>query len=343
MRTSVLLSTIIFVLLSSCKKESGNAPETILLPSSIVHTHGRGTDPLHPQSDLYVLDRTGNDRVLVDSTGINNYASWSPNGRHVVFQGNRNRPTEIYLISADGTNERNLSNDPDFDEHPIWSPDGSKILFRSYRGGMIDLYIVDTSGQNLHNITPFNLRDDEPSWSSNGSRIAYVGLREGNREIYVTDPTGLNHLNVTNTPSENEYVPSWSPDGSTIAYTLKGQLYTVAFTGGVRSQLTSQQDSVMNSQPQWSPDGDYILYQTNGNAIYRVKRDGSSAIMLTSDPVTPGIGDHSPRWSPDGNSIVFTSYRTGQVQIFLMTRDGSGVQQLTFSANGNAMPEWAPR
>ena len=333
----VHFSSIVLVLLGSCKKDNSTAPE-MLLPTRIVHTHGRGSDPLNPQSDLYVLDQAGNDRVLVDSMGINNFPKWSPDGRRIVFQGNRGRPTEIYLINADGSGERNLSNDPDFDEHPIWSPDGGKILFRGLRNGDFDLWVVDTNGQNLRNITPFNLRDDQPSWASNG-RIAYVGLREGNREIYVTDPMGLNHEKVTNTLSENEYVPSWSPDGSTIAYTLNGQLYTIAFPGGVRRQLTSQQDSVVNSQPQWSPDGNNILYQTKSDEIWRVNSNGSNPVNLTSNPAR----DSYPRWSSDGSSIAFESYRSGDVQIFLMTRDGSRVQQLTSSANGNAMPEWAPR
>ncbi|MEO8167625.1 MAG: hypothetical protein ABI623_05205, partial [bacterium] len=111
MKTSIHSVAIILVLLSSCKKDSGTGPETVLLPAAIVHTHG-GNVP--QQSQLAVLDRSGNDRVVVDSIGINNYASWSPDGRHIAFQGNRGRPTEIYLINADGSGERNLSNDPDF-------------------------------------------------------------------------------------------------------------------------------------------------------------------------------------------------------------------------------------
>jgi len=340
MKYLIFCCSSVLVLFVSCRQNRTTEPEASLLPSAIVHT--RGGD-ITQSSQLVVLDRLLRERVVVDSVGINNFPKWSPDRKRIVFQGNRNRPTDIYLVNADGSNERNLSNDPDFDEHPIWSPDGSRILFRGYRGGEIDLYIVDTSGQNLRDITPFNLRDDEPCWSSDGSRIAYVGAREGNQEIYVTDPMGLNHENITNSPNENEFAPSWSPDGSTIAYTLNGHLYTILFPGGMRRQLTLQPDSVLNSQPQWSPDGNFILYQTNINAIYRVKRDGSSAMMLTSDPATPGIADHSPRWSPDGSSIAFTSYRTGQVQIFLMNRDGGNVQQLTFSANGNAVPEWAPQ
>src|SRR3712207_3404046 len=67
---------------------------------------------------------------------LNINPSWSPDGRQLVFQTDRHgRRTELYIVDADGSGERQLTwNDAD-DTPPAWSPDGSQILFDSNRDG----------------------------------------------------------------------------------------------------------------------------------------------------------------------------------------------------------------
>jgi Tol biopolymer transport system component len=48
-----------------------------------------------------------------------------------------------------------------------------------------------------------------------------------------------------------------------------------------------------------------------------------------------------PRWSPDGNRVAFSSRRTGNYEIWIINRDGSGLRQLTQSQGGHYSP-WSP-
>lgn len=72
------------------------------------------------------------------------YPSVSPDGTTLLYRkvfwetGNgsdRTRNSEIVIANVDGSNERNLTNDPSYDVYPIWSHDGRWVYFSSVRSG----------------------------------------------------------------------------------------------------------------------------------------------------------------------------------------------------------------
>ncbi|BAJ65162.1 TolB family protein [Anaerolinea thermophila] len=78
---------------------------------------------------------------------------------------------------------------------------------------------------------------------------------------------------------------------------------------------------------QWSPDGEEIAFTYNagdgqGTSIYLIRPDGSGLRKLASRAA-------EPVWSPDGSQIYFFSNLTGQVEIWRIRRDGSGLQQVS--------------
>jgi TolB protein len=48
------------------------------------------------------------------------FPSWSPDGTRIVFYSNRDGPAQIYVMDADGSNQRNISNNPYHDKNPVW-------------------------------------------------------------------------------------------------------------------------------------------------------------------------------------------------------------------------------
>ena len=83
----------------------------------------------------------------------NSHPSWSPDGKQIVFHSDRDGNQEIYLMNADGSNIRRLTNNPSIDRGPFWSPDGKKIGFHSDRTGDLDIYTMNVDGSNQTNLT----------------------------------------------------------------------------------------------------------------------------------------------------------------------------------------------
>jgi Periplasmic protease len=98
--------------------------------------------------------------------------------------------------------------------------------------------------------------------------------------------------------------PAISPDGKTIAFTFKGDIYTVATTGGVAKQLTT--NPAYDFMPVWSPDGKQITFSSDRNSnldIYIMPAEGGAPTRLTFH----SRSEYPSCFSPDGKNILFTS------------------------------------
>jgi Tol biopolymer transport system component len=118
---------------------------------------------------------------------------------------------EIWVINADGTNERRVTNNSTADADPAWLPDGAKIIFGKGGSGIA---VINLDGTNETNLTN-GATDGKPAWSSDGTRIAFV-RREGNGGIFVMDATGANQVRIVadqaTQPGRNENDnPAWQP------------------------------------------------------------------------------------------------------------------------------------
>ncbi|MBS0205996.1 MAG: PD40 domain-containing protein [Planctomycetes bacterium] len=123
-------------------------------------------------------------RPLTDSTGINNWPSYSHDGRSIVFGSSRDGNFEIYRMNADGTNVQRLTDNPWQDSRPRFSPDGQRIAFTSHRDGNAEIYTMHADGSHQHRITENDERDDFAEWHLDGKQLVMVGERDGKHDLY---------------------------------------------------------------------------------------------------------------------------------------------------------------
>jgi Tol biopolymer transport system component len=255
------------------------------------------------------------------------------NGR-IAFDSRRDGAPEIYVMSADGSGQTNLTQNEAFDAWPAWSPDGTRIAFETLRDGDREIYVMNADGSAQANLTNHPGLDGSAAWSPDGTRIAFVSFRDGNFEICVMNADGSGQVNLTNHPALDG-APAWSPDGSRIAFASERdgirEIYVMDADGSGQTRLTN--DTYFDSLPDWSPDGTRIAFHSERGDldIYVMNADGSDPTLLI-----PSAAD--PSWSPDGTRIAFLR----GTDIHAANADGSAQVNLTNTPTFDGAPHWGP-
>jgi Tol biopolymer transport system component len=334
------------------------------LPTRLTTNPAADVDPVWSPDGTRIAfesDRDGNPEIYVmnaDGTGptrlTNNPASdtqpcWSPDGSRIVFTSLRDGNFEIYVMNADGTSQTNLSQNAASDGDPAWSPDGTRIAFYSTRISLFnaEIYVMQADGSSPTRITFQSAADLNPSWSPDSNKIAFRSDRDGNAEIYWTDAAGASLFRLTNNAAFDQR-PVWSPDGLEVAFVSSrdgnDEVYRVGLFGGSAIRLTFA--SGTEGGPDWQRLPPYpaqpteeLVFANEDWAIWIMYSDGSSQRPLAS---IPGLDLLQPAWSPDGTRIAVTTAVGIDLEVGIVSGDGSGLIELTDHAAQDAQPDWSP-
>lgn len=265
----------------------------------------------------------------------------------------RGRSTSVYLINADGTNERKWLENPNGFRKIAWSPDGKFVALNQFadKGGS-HLIVMELRTGKQKNITNrwhrLEMNFFLPTWSGDGRRLALVCSPRGELPPSICtirmDGDGLKQ--ITNAFHENNHEhsnPSWSPNQEKIAFTVgdvdkkKRGIFVMDRNGKNRVLLSPK-----GQTPAWSPDGTKIAFYSNLHNIaqvdiYVMNADGANVVRLTDDPAP----DRLPAWSPDGQWVAFMSSvnKTGW-DIYIVNAHGGDKIRVTQHPDADTRPTW---
>jgi hypothetical protein len=169
--------------------------------------------------DIWLLDEDGRQLVRLTTDPAEEFGpAWSPDERQVAFTSKRDGHAEIYVVNADGTAERRLTqNTADRSLNPSWSPDARQIAFYLEKGdGRDQIIVIGVDGSNPINVTNDSFNNVYPGWTPDG-RVMYGQSLKGTPapKVFVVDRDGRNKQALLNLES---FYARYSPDGSKIAY-----------------------------------------------------------------------------------------------------------------------------
>jgi Tol biopolymer transport system component len=188
-----------------------DAETTVSRNGKLVFTSTRDGD-----LDIYTMDPNGkNVRRITNELGYDGGPFWSNDGKQIVYRAhhpqepkekedylallkqNLIRPTklEIWVMNADGSNKRQVTNNSKANFAPFFFPDGKRIIFSSNmddpKGRNFDLYKINVDGSGLERITTHETFDGFPMFSPDGRKLVFASNRNaasrGDTNIFIAD------------------------------------------------------------------------------------------------------------------------------------------------------------
>lgn len=305
--------------------------------------------------DIFVIDSNGTGlKRLTENAMIDTDAAWSPDGKQIVFASNRSGEFQLYVMDTDGQNERQLYAAPAIQmRHPAWSPDGKWIAFVTQKGPGTIVYKISVSGEELTPLATVSGAGFYPVWSTDSTEITmlnqYPGIHDGRGNSYIVDVANKTFVECGITSPIRPPVRSQSPPGT--PESILSPIWR-AITTGVQWDCWSPEDIFHSVQQRsWKPLSHSAFAADNQQFVYAQVQNQISKLVIGS--VQSGKGESlqvdltaasSPAWNPTpGNErIAFTGRSNGDMEIFVMWNDGTGVRQLTDNSAGDIYPRVAP-
>ncbi len=212
------------------------------------------------------IDGTGELTNLTRAPGYDAEASYSPNGQEILFASNRHAyeeplspedqarfekdPSffmELYIMKADGSDVRRLTDTPGYDGGPFFSADGEQIVWRRFAqdGHSAEVFIANRDGTGVRQITDLGAMSWAPYFHPSGDYVIFATSVHGfaNFELYLVDSAGEKEPVRVTSHERFDSLPVFSPDGQTLVWsssrTAEGrpQLFTANWSDEAAREL----------------------------------------------------------------------------------------------------------
>jgi Tol biopolymer transport system component len=181
----------------------------------------------------------GGEPVRMNKIGPSYMHGWSPDGKYLVFCGDRNNEYDIYRIPAKGGEEVRLTTSPGLDDGPEYTPDGKYIYFNSVRSGLMQVWRMKADGSEQTQITNDDFNNWFPHVSPDGKWIEFITFLKS--EVAPGDHPFYKHV----------YLRRMSTEG--------GPIKVIAYLYGGQGTINT---------PSWAPDGKHLAFISNTSLLF---------------------------------------------------------------------------
>ncbi|RFM30302.1 TolB family protein [Deminuibacter soli] len=179
---------------------------------------------------VFTVPVTGGEPKQITPVGPSYLHGWSPDGKTLLFTGQRKGDFDIYSVPAAGGEEKQLTNTPGLDDGSEYSPDGQYIYFNSVRSGTMQLWRMRPDGSGQTQLTDDGFNNWFPHVSPDGKQIVFLSF---NKDVAPGDHPFYKRVYIRvmpvsgGAPKVLAYVyggqgsmntPGWSPDSRHIAF-----------------------------------------------------------------------------------------------------------------------------
>jgi Tol biopolymer transport system component len=182
------------------------------------------------KSTVYILPVSGGEPKVITDKSPSYWHGWSPDGKYLIYTGERDGVFDIYRKPVAGGSEVRLTSTPGLDDGSEYSPDGKYIYFNSNRTGTMQIWRMNADGSNQQQITFDDYNDWFPHISPDGKSIIFISYPN---TVASGDHPYYKHVMLRYLPLNGGSirvlahiyggqgtfnVPSWSPDGKKVAF-----------------------------------------------------------------------------------------------------------------------------
>ncbi len=257
----------------------------------------------------------------------------------------------LWMVNADGTDNRPLRSEARNFSQPRWSPDGTRLAYVSSADGSPQLYVRWMDSGQTALLTNLVEPPDAIAWSPDGKSIAFTQF------VPVVKPP----LAV---PPPKPEGAQWAPPVKvidTVTYRADGagylesgfdHVFIVSAEGGTARQLT---DGDFNDYGplSFTPDGKSLVFSANRAKGWELEPQESNvySVELATQKLTQLTArkgpDGSPAVSPDGRKIAYVGFddklQGYQVtHLYVMDADGKNPRVVNADFDRDvADPKWA--
>ncbi len=267
----------------------------------------------HLLSSLYKVSVLGGEpRKLIQDV---NSADWSPDGKQVVFIRIKNQKGDlsstICIANADGTNVKEISHFKDLQlQHPRWSPDGKMIVARSIPFGQVTtpLFVISADGKEKREIAPPRALGwfSAAAWSSPHTLIFTEPV-----SIVAGRSSTSGRVIEQDINSAKIKTLFWSLTlGNTLDIISPGRLVLDAITSRENLHEVAFPGKGFTPQSRW---------------------------------LTRGVSsDRQPAYSPDGEWVIFSSNRSGNLDLWSVSTSDGSIRRITDDEAEDWDPAFTP-